>query len=73
MQFAVALFLVMCYNIIIKKGENMLEKYFPTRQDFDDYLDKTYDPIKFEQGFEKFLNEISKKTKQVLLIRKTRS
>lgn len=51
----------------------MLEKYFPTRQDFDDYLDKTYDPIKFEQGFEKFLNEISKKTKQVLLIRKTRS
>lgn len=38
----------------------MLEKYFPTRQDFDDYLNKTYDPIKFEQGFGKFLNEMSK-------------
>lgn len=50
----------------------MLEKYFPTRQDFDDYLDKTYAPIKFEQGFEKFLKEISKKTKQILLIRKTK-
>lgn len=54
----------MCYNIIIREDENMLEKYFPTRQDFDDYLDKTYTPIKFEQGFEKFLKEISKKTKQ---------
>lgn len=42
----------------------MLEKYFPTRQDFDDYLDKTYDPIKFEQDFGKFLNEIEKETKQ---------
>ena len=50
----------------------MLEKYFPTRQDFDDYLDKTYAPIKFEQSFEKFLKEISKKTKQILLIRKTK-
>lgn len=54
----------MCYNIIIKEGENMLEKYFPTRQNFNDYLDKAYAPIKFEQSFEKFLNEISKKTKQ---------
>lgn len=42
----------------------MLEKYFPTRQDFDDYLDKTYVPIKFEQSFEKFLNEISNETTQ---------
>lgn len=42
----------------------MLEKYFPTRQNFNDYLDKAYAPIKFEQSFEKFLNEISKKTKQ---------
>lgn len=41
----------------------MLEKYFPTRQDFNNELDKAYDPIKFEQSFEKFLNEISKKTK----------
>lgn len=64
LQFAVALFLPMCYNIIIKEGENVLEKYFPTRQNFDNYLDKTYNPIKFEQGFEKFLNEIKKETKQ---------
>lgn len=42
----------------------MLEKYFPTRKDFNNYLNKTYAPIKFEQGFAKFLNEISKKTKQ---------
>lgn len=42
----------------------MLEKYFPTRQDFDDYLNKTYDPINFEQGFEKFLNELNRETKQ---------
>ena len=42
----------------------MLEKYFPTRQNFNNYLDKTYDPIKFEQSFGKFLNEISKEIKQ---------
>lgn len=34
----------------------MLERYFKTKQDFDKYLDKTYDPDTFEKSFEQFLN-----------------
>lgn len=34
----------------------MLERYFKTKQAFDKYLDKTYDPGTFEKSFEQFLN-----------------
>lgn len=36
----------------------MLERYFKTKQDFDKYLDKTYDPDTFEKSFEQFLNSL---------------
>ena len=36
----------------------MLERYFKTQQDFDKYLDKTYDPDTFEKSFEQFLNSL---------------
>lgn len=36
----------------------MLERYFKTRQDFDQYLDKTYDPDTFEKSFQRFLNSL---------------
>lgn len=36
----------------------MLERYFKNKQDFDKYLDKTYDPDKFEKSFEQFLNSL---------------
>lgn len=40
----------------------MLEQYFKTRQEFDEYLDQTYDSDKFEQDFEQFLNKLATKT-----------
>ena len=36
----------------------MLERYFKNKQDFDKYLDKTYDPDAFEKSFEQFLNSL---------------
>ena len=36
----------------------MLERYFKNKQDFDKYLDKTYDPDTFEKSFEQFLNSL---------------
>ena len=36
----------------------MLERYFKTKQDFDKYLDKTYDPDTFEKSFEQFLDSL---------------
>ena len=36
----------------------MLERYFKSEQEFNDYLDKTYDPDAFEQSFERFLNSL---------------
>lgn len=36
----------------------MLERYFKTQQDFDQYLDKTYDPDTFEKSFQRFLNSL---------------
>ena len=36
----------------------MLERYFKTKQDFDKYLDETYDPDAFEKSFEQFLNSL---------------
>lgn len=38
----------------------MLEQYFKTKEDFDQYLDDTYDEEKFEDNFEKFLNKLIK-------------
>ena len=40
----------------------MLEQYFKTRQEFDEYLDQTYDSDKFEQDFEQFLNKLATET-----------
>lgn len=37
----------------------MLEQYFKTRKGFDKYLNQTYDPNKFEQDFEQFLNKLA--------------
>lgn len=36
----------------------MLERYFKSEKDFNEYLDKTYDPEAFEQSFERFLNSL---------------
>lgn len=40
----------------------MLEQYFKTRKEFDEYLDQTYDSDKFEKGFEQFLNKLATET-----------
>lgn len=40
----------------------MLEHYFKTRKEFNNYLDQTYDPDKFEQDFEQFLNKLATET-----------
>ena len=39
----------------------MLEKYFKNKEEFKKYLNKTYDPKKFEKGFYKFLEQLDKK------------
>ena len=33
----------------------MLERYFGSEKEFDEYLDRTYDPETFERSFYKFL------------------
>lgn len=37
---------------------HLLERYFKSKQDFADYLDRTYNPDKFEQPFAQFLNSL---------------
>ncbi|MBB1069363.1 hypothetical protein H5S40_04230 [Limosilactobacillus sp. RRLNB_1_1] len=37
----------------------MLERYFKSEQDFNEYLDRTYDPVSFEHSFEHFLNSLA--------------
>lgn len=39
----------------------MLEKYFKNEDEFEKYLNKTYDPKKFEKGFYEFLKKLNKK------------
>lgn len=36
----------------------MLEKYFKSKKEFNDYLDKTYDPVDFERSFYNFLEQL---------------
>lgn len=38
----------------------MLEQYIKTKENFDQYLDNTYDEKEFEANFEKFLKELIK-------------
>lgn len=40
----------------------MLEQYFRNKAEFDEYLDQTYAPQEFEEGFEKFLQELNNET-----------
>lgn len=35
----------------------MLERYFKSEKEFDEYLDRTYDPEAFERSFEEFLQD----------------
>lgn len=44
-----------------RKKQIMLEKYFKNKEEFKKYLNKTYDPKKFEKGFYKFLEKLDKK------------
>ena len=39
----------------------MLEKYFKNKEEFEKYLNKTYDPNEFEKGFYEFLEKLNKK------------
>ena len=39
----------------------MLEKYFKNKEEFEKYLNKTYDPNEFEKRFYKFLEKLNKK------------
>ena len=41
----------------------MLEKYFKSKKEFNEYLDKTYNPINFERSFYKFLEQLYGKSK----------
>lgn len=36
----------------------MLEKYFKSEKEFNEYLNKTYNPETFEKSFEQFLNSL---------------
>lgn len=36
----------------------MLEKYFKSKKEFKDYLDKTYNPVSFERSFYNFLEQL---------------
>ena len=36
----------------------MLEKYFKSKKEWTDYLDKTYNPIDFERSFYNFLEQL---------------
>ena len=36
----------------------MLEKYFKSKKEFNDYLDKTYNPVDFERSFYNFLEQL---------------
>lgn len=36
----------------------MLEKYFKSKEEFNDYLDKTYNPNQFERSFYNFLEQL---------------
>lgn len=36
----------------------MLEKYFKSKKEFNEYLDKTYNPIDFERSFYNFLEQL---------------
>ena len=44
-----------------QKDKIMLEKYFKNKEEFEKYLNKTYDPKVFEKGFYKFLEKLNKK------------
>lgn len=44
-----------------RKKQIMLEKYFKNKEEFDKYLNKTYNPKKFEKGFYTFLEKLNKK------------
>lgn len=36
----------------------MLEKYFKSKEEFNDYLDKTYNPNQFEHYLNNFLEQL---------------
>lgn len=36
----------------------MLEKYFKSKEEFNDYLDKTYNPEQFEHYLNNFLEQL---------------
>lgn len=41
----------------------MLEKYFKSKKEFNDYLNKTYNPDQFERYLNKFLEQLYGKSK----------
>lgn len=46
---------------LARKKQIMLEKYFKNKEEFEKYLNKTYDPKEFEKGFYEFLEKLDKK------------
>ena len=36
----------------------VLEKYFKSKKEWTDYLDKTYNPVDFERSFYNFLEQL---------------
>ena len=44
-----------------RKKQIMLEKYFKNEEEFEKYLNKTYDQKEFEKGFYEFLKKLNKK------------
>lgn len=43
----------------------MLEKYFKSKKEFNDYLDKTYNPNQFERYLNNFLEQLYGDSKNV--------
>lgn len=38
---------------------HLLERHFKSEQNFNEYLDQTYDPNQVEQSFTQFLNSLA--------------
>ena len=43
----------------------MLEKYFKSKKEWTDYLDKTYNPVDVERSFYNFLEQLYGDSKNV--------